>query len=195
MTIDDDRRLILRCRNGEEDGYRELMIRYEKYVYTLCLRLTGNREDALDLTQETFIRVLRGLDGFQINRPFKPWLRQVAVRLCLNHLRDEGANRARNGLSLQHPVGGELTLADTLASGTDPSQEVEWRDLNRHLWKAVGRLPPLYRLVVTLRHQEGMSYEEIAAAAGLPVGTVKTYLFRARNRLKQELAAIYGWEV
>jgi RNA polymerase sigma-70 factor (ECF subfamily) len=77
----------------------------------------------------------------------------------------------------------------------DPAQEVEWRELHRHLWKAVGRLPPLYGLVVTLRHQEGMSYQEIAEATDLPVGTVKTYLFRARHKLKQELSAVYGWEV
>ncbi|MBX6396532.1 MAG: RNA polymerase sigma factor [Alicyclobacillaceae bacterium] len=195
MAIEDDRRVILRCRDGEEDGYRELIARYERYVYSLCFRLTGSREDALDLTQETFIRVLRGLDNFEVHRPFKPWLRRVAVRLCLNHLRDEGTIRAKTGLSLQHPVGEELTLADTLASDADPAQEVEWRELHRHLWKTVGRLPPLYRLVVTLRHQEGMSYQEIAEATDLPVGTVKTYLFRARNKLKQELAAVYGWEV
>lgn len=195
MSAEEDRRLILLCLHGEDEGYRELMNRYEKYVYALCRRLTGSRDDALDLTQETFIRAFRHLDRFQPGRPFKPWLRQVAVRLCLNRQRDKRAGQGHADLSLEQPLGEHLVLADTLASGDDPAREVEWRDLSVRLWQAVERLPPPYRLVVTLRHQEGMSYQEIADAAGLPVGTVKTYLFRARSRLKEELAGLYGWEV
>ncbi|ATY83935.1 RNA polymerase subunit sigma-24 [Kyrpidia spormannii] len=195
MPAGEDRRLILLCREGAEEGYRELMRRYEKYVYTLCFRLTGNREDALDLTQETFIRAFQHLDRFEPGRPFKPWLRQVAVRLSLNHLRDSRAGTGEKPLSLEYALGEQVVLADTLTSGDDPAAAVEWRDLSARIWEAVGRLPPVYRLVVTLRHQEGMSYQEIAEAADLPVGTVKTYLFRARNRLKAELARLYGWEV
>jgi len=195
MSAEEDRQLILLCREGTEEGYRELMRRYEKYVYALCVRLTGSREDALDLTQETFIRAFRHLDRFEPGRPFKPWLRQVAVRLSLNHLRDSRAGTGEKPLSLEQPLGEQGVLADTLASGDDPATEVEWRDLSATIWEAVAHLPPAYRVVVTLRHREDMSYQEIAEAADLPVGTVKTYLFRARNRLKADLARLYGWEV
>lgn len=185
----DDKQLILWCREGREEGYRQLLGRYEGYIYGLCYRLTGSREDALDLTQETFIKVLNGLDGFQINRSFKPWLRQVTINTSYNFL----SRRAPAGVSLEG-LGEGLTVFESLAAGDDPAREVEWRDTRRVFREMVGRLPPLQRMVMVLRHQEDMSYQDIADATGLPLGTVRTYLFRARGRLRQELAAHYGWE-
>ncbi|MCL6577226.1 sigma factor [Kyrpidia sp.] len=97
MAADEDRRLILLCRNGDEEGDRELMNRYEKYVYALRRRFSGDRDDALNLTQEMFIRSCRNLDRFQRGRPCKPWLRQVAIRLCLNHCVMEAGSRRSSG--------------------------------------------------------------------------------------------------
>lgn len=186
----DDRQLILWCREGREEGYRQLLGRYERYIYGLCYRLTGDREDALDLTQETFIRVLNGLGGVQANRPFKPWLRQVTVNACCSFLR----RREPEGVSLEQPLNEEITLSDVLRAVDDTAGEVVWRDTRRLLREAMGRLPPTHRMVMVLRHQEDMSYQEIAAATGLPLGTVRTYLFRARERLRSEMSDYYGWE-
>jgi RNA polymerase sigma-70 factor (ECF subfamily) len=186
----EDYQLISLCREGREEGFRQLLSRYESYIFNLCYRLTGNREDALDLTQETFIKVIKGLDQFQINRPFKPWLRQVTVNACYNFL----SRRAPAGVSLEQPLDDGLTLADMQSAGEDPAKEVEWRDTRRLLQVMIEQLPPVYRLVLVLRHQEGMSYRDIAGVTRLPEGTVKTYLFRARQRLRHGLAEQYGWE-
>lgn len=186
----DDHQVISLCREGREEGFRQLLARYEGYIYSLCYRLTGSREDALDLTQETFIKVINGLDSFQINRAFKPWLRQVTVNACCNFLN----RRAPAGISLEQPLNEGLILADVQSTGEDPANEVEWRDTRRLLWELVKRLPPVYRLVLVLRHQEGMSYRDITLVTGLPEGTVKTHLFRARRRLRQEMSEQYGWE-
>lgn len=186
----DDQQLILWCREGREEGFRQLLGRYEQYIYGLCHRLTGNREDALDLTQETFIKVLNGLRGFQANRSFKPWLRQVTVNACYNFL----SRRDPEGVSLEKPLGDGLVLSDVLQAVDDPAREVEWRDTRRLLGAAMKELPPMQRMVLVLRHQEGMSYQEIAAVTSMPLGTVRSQLFRGRERLRRELVSQYGWE-
>ncbi|PKM78199.1 MAG: RNA polymerase subunit sigma-24 [Firmicutes bacterium HGW-Firmicutes-15] len=175
----------------QEQAYQDLMRRYEGYIYRLCQSFINNREDALDLTQETFIRVFQGLETYQLNRPFKPWLRQVAVNTCVNFLQ----RHSSAPLFLDQPVAdGNLTLADTLASREDPAQEIEWQETGRFLQEAINRLPQVYRLLVVLRHQEGMSYKEIAEETGVPLGTVKTHLFRARAALRKGLSTYYAWE-
>lgn len=188
----DDRQLVLGCREGQEEAYRLLLSRHEGYIYSLCYKLTGHREDALELSQEAMIKIVTGLESFQVNRPFKPWLRQVVINTGLNFLR----RNTSKTLSLDQPGEGNLTLADTLItkSDDDPLVQVEWMESQRVLQMALGRLPPIFRLVLLLRHQEEMSYQEIAAATELPLGTVKTYLFRARNMMRQSLTNTYGWE-
>lgn len=189
----DDRQLVLKCREGREEGYRLLLARYEGYIYSLCYRLAGRREDALELSQEALLKVVTGIKSFQVNRPFKPWLRQVVINTCLNFLR----RHTPETLSLDQPIGEDFSLGDTLATSgiDDPQAQAEWMETRQALRMALSRLPPLFRLVLTLRHQEEMSYQEIADTTGLPLGTVKTYLFRARNLLRQSLSDLYGWEV
>jgi len=188
---EDDRQLVLKCREMQEQAYQDLMRRYEGYIYRLCHNFTGVREDALDLTQETFIKVFQGLDTYQLNRPFKPWLRQVAVNTCVDFLQ----RRSASPLFLDQPIAdGHLTLADTVASREDPIQEVEWQETGKFLQEAINRLPQAYRLLIVLRHQEEMSYQEIAEETGVPLGTVKTHLFRARAALRQGLSSYYAWE-
>ena len=191
MDTDADHKLIIRCREGDEEACRLLLSRYEAYVYRLCFRITGSQEDALDLTQEAFMKVLTGLDRFQLGRPFRPWLRQVTVNICLNYLRQ----RAPKTISLEQPVAEGIVLGDTLAGSTDdPVATTEWRDAREVIQQAVNQLPPQQRLVLVMRHREGLSYEEIAATSDLPLGTVKTYLFRARQQLRRKLENVYGWE-
>ncbi|NLF44796.1 MAG: sigma-70 family RNA polymerase sigma factor [Syntrophomonadaceae bacterium] len=192
MLAEDDRQLILKCRDMQEQAYLALMRRYEGYIYRLCHSFAGNREDALDLTQETFIKVFASLDSYQLSRPFKPWLRRIAVNNCINFLQKQTASP----LFLDQPMAdGNLNLGDTIASGEDLFKEVEWQEIGRFLKEAIGKLPQAYGLLLVLRHQEGMSYQEIADETGVPLGTVKTHLFRARAALRRELAVYYGWEV
>lgn len=188
----DDRQMVLKCREGSEEAYQLLLSRYEGYIYSLCYRFTSHREDALELAQEAMLKTVTGLDSYQVNRPFKPWLRQVVVNVCLNFLRQ----RAPGTLSLDRAFEEEVSLTDTLAdkNKSDPLAQVQWMETQEALRIALQRLPPPFRLVLALRHQEEMSYREIAAATGLPIGTVKTYLFRGRLQLRKALSNAYGWE-
>lgn len=191
MENNTDHNLISRCREGDEEAWRLLLARYEAYVYRLCCRISNSKEDALDLTQEALVKVLTGLAGFQPGRPFKPWLRRVTVNACMNCLR----RRTPETVSLEQPVAEDIMLGDTVAGSTgDPEQAAEWRDAREVLRQAISGLSYRQRLVLTLRHQEGLSYDEIAAATGWPPGTVKTYLFRARRYLRRQLAGVYEWE-
>ncbi len=192
MDTRDDRQLVLACRRGEDYAYRVLLSRYESYIYSLCFRLTGRREDALELAQEAMVKIVMGLNSYQLNLPFKPWLRRVVINTGINFLR----RRSPDLLSLDQDIADGLTLGDSLAADNsgNPQMRLEWMETRQALEKAMHELPPEYRLVLTLRHQEGMSYKEIADSIGIPVGTVKTYLFRARNRLRRMLKDVYGWE-
>ena len=187
----DDHNLIIRCREGDEEAWRLLLARYEAYIYSLCFRIGGSREEALDLTQEALLKVLTGLNKFQPGRPFKPWLRRVTINACLNRLR----RRTPETVSLEQPVAEDIVLGDTLAGGAnEPMAAAEWRDARDTIRQELNRLPLQQRLVLVMRHQEGLSYDEIAAATGLPAGTVKTHLYRARQQLRRQLAGVYGWE-
>lgn len=192
--VTDDHQLALKCRDGLDEACNLLLSRYEGYIYSLCYRLTNNREDSLELAQESMLKIITGLDTYQLNRPFKPWLRRVVINVCLNFLR----GRAPETFSLDAEIEENYTLADTLADkkkGCDPSAQVEWLEIQDALKIALQRLPPPLRLVLVLRHQEGMSYEEIASSTGVPVGTVKTRLYRGRRLLRKDLSKAYGWEV
>lgn len=186
---EDDRDLALRCRNGQGEACQTLISRYEGYIYHLCYHFTGNREDALDLAQEALIRVFKGLKSYQLNRAFKPWLRSITVNTCINQLE----KRAPALVSIELPLQEGLTLGDTLASRDDPSREFEWKEIGIIIEEAINGLPHIYRLLIMLRHQEDMSYQEIADETGLPLGTVKTYLFRARAALRREISDYYAW--
>lgn len=192
MDTRDDRQLVLECRKGEDYAYRVLLSRYEVYIYSLSFRLTGRREDALELAQEAMVNIIVGLDSYQINLPLKPWLRRVVINTGINFLR----RRSPELLSLDQDIADGLTLGDSLAAGNsgNPQMRVEWMETKKALEKAMRELPPEYRLVLTLRHQEDMSYKEIADSIGIPVGTVKTYLFRARSKLRVMMKDVYGWE-
>jgi RNA polymerase sigma-70 factor (ECF subfamily) len=116
--------VIIRCRQGDEEAWRLLLARYEAYVYRLCFWIIGSREVALDLTQEAFMKVLTGLNRFQLGLPLKPWLRQVTVNACLNFLR----RRAPETVFLEQPVAEGIVLGDTLAGKTDePVAAAQWR--------------------------------------------------------------------
>lgn len=189
----DDRQLVLRCRNREEDAFRVLLGRYEAYIYTICSRMTGSRQDALEMVQEAMIRAVLGLDRYQINRPFKPWLRQVVVNTGINFLR----RREPEALSLDADPEGEDGLYRVLNNSSpagDPAVWLERMEQRRTLRAAMAELPADARLALHLRHEEGLSYDEIAREMGAPLGTIKALLFRARQRLRKVLSDQYGWE-
>jgi RNA polymerase sigma-70 factor, ECF subfamily len=189
MKTDAD--LVLAAMAGLESAYRELLARYERPVFTLVLRMVRDRSEAEDLAQEAFIKAFEKLASFDVERKFSSWLFKIAHNTTIDHLRRRGLHT----VSLDAPIGdddsGTREVADPDAE--QPSARVEREALNRALTSAIGQLRPEYRQVMLLRFQAGLEYVDIADTTGLPLGTVKTYLHRARKELAERLAAAgYG---
>lgn len=179
--------LVERCRRGSMDAFEELVRQYERKVYSIAYRMTGNHEDACDLAQEAFLRVYRNIATFRGKAMFSTWLYRIATNVCLDELRRRRRYRAD---SLDEPVAtanGEM--AREMANHTEgPDGALERKEMQRVIREAVGELSPDHRMVVTLRDFEGFSYEEIAGVLNCSLGTVKSRLSRARHELKDILS-------
>jgi RNA polymerase sigma-70 factor (ECF subfamily) len=169
-----DRALIESLRTGDPRAPRLLIERFQGVVFGLCFRMMGHRQDAEDMMQETFIRALRAISGFEADRPVRPWLLGIAANRCRTAL----AHRSRKpGLTVA-----THDRIDPRPGLADPD------DLAGELERALARIRPEYRMVFALFHEQNLAYEEIAAAIGRPIGTVKTWLHRARAELAEDLS-------
>lgn len=185
-----DQEVVRHAVIGREAAYRELIRRYQRPVFSLVFRMVRDRELAEDLAQETFIKVLNAIDSYRPEYKFSSWIFKIANNAAIDHLR----RRNLDTLSLDgspHAETAEAIEATTLQIGSDaetPLEEVANRELGSQIEAAIGRLRPEYRSCILLRHVEGRPYEEIAEILDLPLGTVKTYIHRARNELRILLA-------
>ena len=159
----------------DANAFSEVVQRYQGRIYRLAYRLLGNAEEAEDATQEAFLRAYRSLRTFRPDASFSPWMYRIATNVCLDMLR---ARRAHTSL--------DESLLDP-ASGVSVEGTVAERERLRALTEAIRRLPVGLRTVFLLRHEAELTYEEIAQTLGLPLNTVRTRLFRARNALKELL--------
>jgi RNA polymerase sigma-70 factor (ECF subfamily) len=149
------------------------------------MRMVRVREDAEDLTQETFIRMFRALDRYDPTRPFPAWLVTIAARLSIDHLRRRRVKT--QSLVRTEPGSEEERTLDVEDPGFGPHELLERQEEAESAGALIAALPEHYRIVVVLRHQQGLSYEEIAEALHLPLGTVKARIHRARALLKDRL--------
>jgi RNA polymerase sigma-70 factor (ECF subfamily) len=185
-----DQDVVLRARSGQEAAYRELIRRYERPVFALLFRMVRDRELAEDLAQETFVKALNAIDSYRPEFKFSSWIFKIANNAAIDHLR----RRELDTLSLDgspHAETPEAMQATALQIGArqeSPLDTVEAKELGGAIEAAIGSLRPEYRSCILLRHVEGRAYEEIAEILNLPLGTVKTYIHRARNELRQSLA-------
>lgn len=185
MDSGDEPEIIRRCRSGDEKAYRELIQRYQRQVYSVALRMLRRHEDAEDLVQETFVRMFKALDRYDPERPFPAWLFTIASRLCIDHLR----RRKVRPISLtQHDAeeNEEWTL-EVEDPGLKPDETAVHHEEEGRTQDLIDSLPEHYRIVVIMRHQQDLSYEEIAEALHLPLGTVKARIHRARALLKDRI--------
>lgn len=181
----EDLKLIHRCKRGEEAAFGEVLARYRAPIYNLCWRMTRNDEDARDLGQEVFIKVFRLLDRYDEQYAFSSWLFRIATNHCIDHLRRQ---RLRF-LSVERDGGGddedvEMQIA---SEGPQPDVVMERSEALEKLEEVIADLPPHYRVITLLRHDQELSYEEIAEVLQLPLGTVKARIHRARNMIQQML--------
>ena len=170
----DDRVLVEALREGDPRAARWLVEQFQGVVFGLCLRMIGHRQDAEDVVQETFFRALRAIHRFDPERPLRPWLLGIAANRCRTSL----SKRSRRP---SQPAE-EFEAVDPRPGLNDPD------DLSGEIAGALGRLRPDYRMVFALYHEQGLAYEEISLALDRPVGTIKTWLHRARNELAEYLA-------
>jgi RNA polymerase sigma-70 factor (ECF subfamily) len=185
-----DQDVVLRARSGQEAAYRELIRRYERPVFALLFRMVRDRELAEDLAQETFVKALNAIESYRPEFKFSSWIFKIANNAAIDHLR----RRELDTLSLDgspHAETPEAMQATALQIGArqeSPLDTVEAKELGGAIEAAIGSLRPEYRSCILLRHVEGRAYEEIAEILNLPLGTVKTYIHRARNELRLSLA-------
>jgi RNA polymerase sigma-70 factor (ECF subfamily) len=172
----DDPALVEALQSGDPEAPRLLVERYQGIIFGLCYRMMSHRQDAEDVAQETFLRAFRAILGFDADRPLRPWLLEIAANRCRTSL----ARRARRPRSV---------TAAPLEDQVDPRLvPADPDDLIGELERGIGGLRPDYRLVFVLFHEQNLSYEEIARAISRPVGTIKTWLHRARAQLAHDLS-------
>jgi RNA polymerase sigma-70 factor (ECF subfamily) len=171
-VADDDATLVRRCRRNDPLAVRALIERFQGAVFGLCVRLLGHRHDAEDVSQEVFLRVFRSLGSWDATRPLRPWVLSIAVNRCRTWL----AKRVRRP-----------ELADYLHDTAAAPPADDSGELVREIEQVLAGLRPEYRTVFVRFHQQGQPYEQIATAVGRPVGTVKTWLHRARLELLDAL--------
>jgi RNA polymerase sigma factor (sigma-70 family) len=172
----DDPALVEALRSGDPQAPRLLIERFQGVVFGLCYRMMSHRQDAEDVAQETFLRALRAIAGFDSTRPLRPWLLEIAANRC----RTAMARRARRP---------QTASAGAIEDRPDPRPGLaDPEDLAGELERGLQALRPEYRLVFALFHEQNLSYEEIAQAISRPVGTIKTWLHRARAQLAEDLS-------
>lgn len=177
----DDATLVRRALAGDQDAYREIVSRYERPIYSLVLRMVRDRSRAEELAQDAFVKAFSRLETFDAAHKLSSWLFKIAHNTAIDHLRRRRVETVSiEGVGDEGP-GWIATLPDE--SLPSPERRATQADLVRGLEAAVSRLRPEYREVVLLRFQEGLAYDEIAEVTGLPLGTVKTHIHRARKEL------------
>lgn len=179
---DTEASLIQRAQKGDQNAFAALVDEHQRYVYNLAFRVLKDENEALDLSQETFVRAWTALPNFRGQSQFRTWLYRITTNLCYNRLPGLRKSLAELGDDVM------TDLPESPHRTTNPVREFESNEANAHLYKAIDELDSNYKLLITLRYQSELSYEEIAATLNLPIGTVKTGLFRAKEKLRLALA-------
>jgi RNA polymerase sigma-70 factor (ECF subfamily) len=182
LTVASDRELVATAVSGVEGSFEELVRRYQRPISAYVYRMVGNYESALDLTQEIFIKVYSSLRRYRAEFKFSTWIYKIAHNSAVDHLR---RNATREQSLVVGPEGDQYDLP--IESGRlTPEQESERKERRVEIESVVRALPANYRELIILRHSQDLSYEEIVEVTGLPLGTVKNRLFRAREMMRQQ---------
>jgi len=182
LTAASDRELVAIAVDGVDGSFEELVRRYQRPISAYVYRMVGNYESALDLTQEIFIKVYNSLQRYRAEFKFSTWIYKIAHNAAVDHLR-RSATREQSLTVGSDGDNFELPLESGRLS---PEQESERKERRIEIESVVGALPANYRELIILRHSQDLSYEEIVEVTGLPLGTVKNRLFRAREMMRQQ---------
>jgi RNA polymerase sigma-70 factor (ECF subfamily) len=178
-----DSELVTDAAAGSHDGFEELVRRYQRPIINYIFRILGDQDAALDVSQEVFIKVYNSIDKYSSEYKFSTWLYRIAHNAAIDHLR-----RNSNNIQSLEAEGADGVYEVQLRSpGRDPEQEQERNEQIYEIESTIAEMPPAYRELILLRHAGELSYEEMAEVTGLPLGTVKNRLFRAREMLRDML--------
>jgi len=185
-----DQEVVALALKGRETAYRELIGRYERPVLSLIYRLVRNRELAEDLAQDTFIKVLNALDRYDPRHKLSSWIFKIAHNTAIDELRRKRIDTLSLDGSPHAETSDQVEATSITAVSTDetPEEFAANREIGREIEAALATIRPEYRTAIVLWHVEGRPYEEIAEIMDLPLGTVKTFIHRARKELRQKLA-------
>ena len=186
--------LIEQCRNGDSEAMEQLVLKYQNRIYNVILKICADPDDAAELTQETFVKVIENLDKFEGRSGFYTWTFRIAVNLTLNYCQRNSrlAFRSLDAEQQQDDSQVKQVLKDFLSddSSPDPAAEVQNKELHRIAAKALIGLDEAHRSVIVLRDIEGMSYARIAEVLDIELGTVRSRLSRARSKMRDILENI-----
>jgi RNA polymerase sigma-70 factor (ECF subfamily) len=180
----DDMQLVAASKKGDQDAFARLVQRYQRSVFNLAYRMLQHYEEASETTQDTFLAAWQGLPSFRGDARFPTWLYRIAYNCSLKSLEQRKRNTA-----LQAALQAEQIL-ERADSGELADAQLEARDRQAFIQEHLAKLPAKYRIVLILRHLQDKTYEEMAEILTMPVGTIKTHLFRARNLLKERLQSL-----
>jgi len=184
---ENDEAVVARVLSGEDDLFRLLVRRYQNRVHAHVAKMIGHRDDALDLTQEIFLKVYQALSRFNPEYKFSTWLFRIAGNAAIDHLRKKRLRTVP--LEIPDPEGqGRVSSPEYSTPDLDPYGQLRNTERGNAIAHAIAELPMEFRELIALRHFAGLSYEEIAEVKQMPLGTVKNKLFRARAVLKERLA-------
>ena len=180
-----DQELVERAKRGDQSAFERLVLDNQNKIYSLTLRLTGDREEAADLAQEAFVKAWQGLASFQGESSFSTWMYRLTTNLCIDYLRKK---KRREGVEAVVSLDDENSgWAEPADRASDPQQVLEQSERGQALARGLARLPDWQRRVLVLRELSGLSYQEIGDALDIDLGTVKSRIARARLNLRKIL--------
>lgn len=174
-----EKQILLLCSKGNREGFDRLFRKYNKYLYYICFGYLKNNEITLDILQDVFIKIYKAFPTYDMSRSFVPWLKKIAINTCLNYL---SRNKDRHNLSIDYED--DSILSNVVVSTDNVEKDVLQRESKKQIMEAIYQLPDDMQNVFILKHIEGLSYKEISNLTGYSEGTIKTWVYRARNMIK-----------
>ena len=190
MDWADERDWLLQAKAGDHTAFGHLVNAHQTAVFNVAYRLLGRRKDAEDAAQEAFLRAFRALERFDVERPFAPWIKRITVNICYNWLESERIKPTITVTDLSTTKDNPIDMNQWQHTSPTPEQKVLTQERAHVVQAAILHLKPHHRVVIELRHFQGLSYAEIAQTLQQPLSNVKSDLFRARKQLAKQLKGV-----